>query len=174
MPYPFIWHPICLDVAIIYNLSAVVLAVVCIWVCVFGNAFFYYFLLSFFNFIIFHSTLDDKHQAKFVSCFKLLSFLLLSFGELIVNMHVRVCIWVYARIFQLIFDSIAFYSVCVGVGGSLSVFVVTNGYSIENFLRWWFITIILIFGNCVIRMNTLHLQRFCHEAHGNTYNFCSY
>lgn len=75
----------------LYTILAVVLAVVCIWVCVFGNAFFYYFFLSFFNFIIFHSTLDDKHQAKFVSCFKLFSFLLLSFGKFIVNVHVRVC-----------------------------------------------------------------------------------
>lgn len=75
----------------LYTILAQQYQLQCVYGFVCGSAFFYYFLLSFFNFIIFHSTLDDKHQAKFVSCFKLFSFLLLSFGKFIVNVHVRVC-----------------------------------------------------------------------------------
>lgn len=108
MPYPFIWHLVCFDVAIMCNLSAVVLCL-----CVFGNAFPSYSVLSFFNFIIFHSTLDDTYQTNFASCFNLFAFFFLFIRWFIVNVHVCLYVWVYARIFQLILDPIAFYWVCV-------------------------------------------------------------
>lgn len=158
MPYPFIWYLVYLDVAIMYNLSVVVLAVylhiqhILLLLC-------FMILLSF---IIFRSTLDDKYQVNFASRFKYI-FVFFSIGEFIVNVQCA-CVSVgVCTCFSINFRfNCILLCVCVGVGVSLSVFEVTNGYSIENFLNnWWrFIIIIPIFWNCVICMGKVAMRKW--------------